>query len=148
MSDRITDKDLVMKLLNHNAWTNGTILDLDSLGAGGSRLHLIHFNTQKYLGHLMTNRELWDLISSIGNYEYSNGLQRKTPIKVFQDEYDRLANGGKLNHSFMYDLRPSGSGYGKPIKGHGFKKNILKSIESLKSSGEIVNRSYEVKKDD
>ena len=141
MTDRITDKDLVMRLLNHNAWTNGTILDVDSLGAGGSKQHLIHFNTQKYLGYLMSNRELYDLIKSIGEHEDSS-LQRKTPNRVFYDEYERLSKGGKLNHSFMYDLRPSGSGYGKPIKGRGFAKNILKSIADLKKKGQNVNRSY------
>lgn len=43
---RITEKQLMMKLLNHNAWTNGSLLDFDSLGAsGGMGEHLILFNT-------------------------------------------------------------------------------------------------------
>ena len=141
MSDRITEKDLMMKLVNHNQWTEDKILDFDSLGAGGSRLHLIVFNTQKYLGYLMTKPELWELLSSVSNFD---DTQKETPTKVFADEYERLASGGKLNSSFMYDLRPSGSGYGKPIMGKNYEKNIKLSIEYLKEKGENINRSYEV----
>ena len=90
--------------MNHNAWTNGTLLDIDSLGAGGSRYHLIIANTQTKLGNLMTNSELWDLIDSIGTYERANGLQRNEPIKVFQDEERRLDNGGKYNYHVMKDF--------------------------------------------
>jgi hypothetical protein len=90
--------------MNHNAWTNGTLLDIDSLGAGGSKHHLIIANTQTKLGNLMTNSELVDLIDSIGNYEQANGLQRNEPIKVFQDEERRLDNGGKYNYHVMQDF--------------------------------------------
>jgi hypothetical protein len=92
-----------MKLLNHNAWTNGTFLDIDSLGAGGSRYHLVIANTQKQLGHLMTNSQLWDLIDSIGNYEYANGLQRDDEIPELMEEYKRLADNekAKVDRSFM-----------------------------------------------
>lgn len=134
-----TELELMYKLLNHNAYTKGSILDLDSLGAGGSRRHLIYFNTQNYLGVLMSKTELWNLIDSIGKYDHE---YRKKPIGVFQDEYDRLSNGGKINHSFMYNLRPSGSGYGKKIQGENFEKNIEKSIQELTANSEHINRKY------
>src|SRR3972149_635635 len=89
MSDRISDRDLYSKLYNHNAYTNHP-LDFDSLGAGGSKKHLVFFNTQNQLGHLMTNRELFDLLSTIGTYEYKTGQQRKNPIKIWQNEYERI----------------------------------------------------------
>lgn len=102
--ERISDNRLYLKLMNHNAWTNGTLLDINSLGAGGSNNHLILANTQTKLGDLMPNSKLWDLIDSIGVYEYNNGLQRQEPIKEIMDEYSRLDKGGKYNHYFMRDL--------------------------------------------
>jgi len=102
--ERISDSRLYCKLLNHNAWTNGTILDINSLGAGGSRNHLILANTQTKLGDLMTNSQLWDLIQSIGTFENSNGLQRENePLKKFIDEYTRLDKGGKVETSFIQE---------------------------------------------
>ncbi len=117
-----------MRLCNHNAWTEEKILDFDSLGAGGSRRHLIIFNTQKYLGYLMSKPQLWDLLGSISNFDQT---QKKEPTKVFIDEYERLSNGGKVNSSFMYSLRPSGSGYGEPILGKNFESNIKDSLIAL-----------------
>lgn len=105
MAERITDSRLYQKLMNHNAWTNGTLLDIDSLGAGGSKHHLIFANTQTKLGNLMSNSELWDLIDSIGNYEFTNGLQQKDePNKKFMDEYERLVKGGKYDYYFISDM--------------------------------------------
>ncbi len=133
MTDRISDRDLYEELFSFNAWYNDP-LDIDSLGAGGNKNHLIFFNTQNQLGVLMTNRELFDLIRSISDYLYKTGKQRKKPIKLWHDEYERIKTnvikvdnlkykripGGKLNHSFTYDLRkklkpsiidPIGSGF-------------------------------------
>jgi len=119
----ITEKMLYMKLYNHNAWTNGTLLDIDSLGASGDMGdHLILFNTQEYLCSLSTKSELWDFLGAIGTYEYKNGLQRKTPIKIFLDEYKRIDKGGKIDASFMYDLTHARNDFGKVVKGRGFKK--------------------------
>ncbi len=117
MSDRISDRDLYTKLYNHNAYSKHP-LDIDSLGAGGGMgSHLIFFGTQTTLGNLMTNRELWDLLSSIMTYEYQTTPQRSVPVKVWHDEWDRIRDrqtvkdmtvtttkGGKLNASFTYDL--------------------------------------------
>lgn len=108
MSDRITEKQLYMKLYNHNAYTKHP-LDIDSLGAsGGMGDHLIFFNTQNQLGPLMTKSQLWDLLGAIGTYEYQTGKQRKTPIKVWDDEYSRLDKGGKRDYSFTYNLAKNG----------------------------------------
>ncbi len=102
---RITDRQVYQKLYLHNAWTN-TPLDLDSLGAGGSRHHLIFFGTQTKLGHLMTNSEIWELIDSIGTFEYETIGNRPNPIKVWFDEYKRLNDEKqKVNHSFCYQLK-------------------------------------------
>lgn len=108
----------MMKLLNHNAWTNGPLLNIDSLGAGGSKEHLILFNTQQKLGHLMSNSELWDLIDSIGNYEHASGLQRNDdPIKIFEDEHLRIDKGGKVDKTFLYNLTQKQNGFGKVVRG-------------------------------
>lgn len=105
MPERINDSRLYQKLMNHNAWTNGTLLDINNLGAGGSRRHLILANTQTKLGDLMTNSQLWDLINSIGEYEFANGLQRRDkPNDAFIKEYERLRDGGKYNYYFISDL--------------------------------------------
>ena len=117
MTDRYTDLDLMLKVLNHNTWSNNTLLDLDSLGAGGSKEHLILFNTQIKLTDLNTKSELFRAISGISEYSYHNGDQRKTPIKIFNDEYQRLVNGGKINKSFFYDLRGKFKEYLTPVKG-------------------------------
>ena len=119
--ERISDSRLYLKLMNHNAWTNGTFLDIDSLGAGGSNNHLIIANTQTKIGDLMPNSKLWDLIDSVGVYESANGLQRKEPIKEIMDEYKRLDNGGKYNHYFMRDLIEKNQKQKMtPIKGDSF----------------------------
>ena len=118
MTDRISDRDLYSKLYNHNAYSNHP-LDIDSLGAGGSKNHLVFFNTQNQLSYLMTNRELFDLLDTIGTYEYKTNQQRKTPVKVWADEYERIRDkvdyknnittGGIINNkSFTYDLKKSG----------------------------------------
>lgn len=105
MSERISDSRLYAKLMNHNAWTNGTLLDINSLGAGGSRNHLILANTQTKIGNLMTNSQLWDLIDSIGVYEIANGLQKKDePNKEIMAEYTRLDEGGKYDYYFISDM--------------------------------------------
>lgn len=105
MSDRITDQKLYMKLYNHNAWSDQP-LDIDSLGAGGSRNHLVFFNTQNYLGPLMTNSQLWDLLGAIGTYEYQTKRQRKTPVKVWLNEYERIQKKGeKIDYGFTYKLQ-------------------------------------------
>lgn len=105
MSERISDSRLYSKLMNHNAWTNGTLLDINSLGAGGSKNHLILANTQTKLGNLMTNSELWDLIDSIGTYESNNGLQKTDePNAEIMAECTRLDKGGKYNYHFISDL--------------------------------------------
>ncbi len=104
--ERISDRRLYMKLVNHNAWTNGTFLDIDSLGAGGGMgKHLIFANTQDKLSTLLSNSKLWDLIGSIGDYEYKNGLQRKQAIKEFSNEFERLSNNekAKANTRFIQD---------------------------------------------
>lgn len=120
MTDRISDRDLYSKLYSHNAYSNHP-LDIDSLGAGGSKKHLVFFNTQNQLGYLMTNRELFDLLDTIGTYEYKTNQQRKTPLKIWDDEYERIrdkvdykdgkvikTSGDKINYSFTYDLKKSG----------------------------------------
>lgn len=108
MSDRITEKMLYMKLYNHNAYSKHP-LDIDSLGAGGGMgEHLIFFGTQNKLGPLMTKSQLWDLIDAIGTYEYQTGQQKENPSQIWQEEYERIDNGGKLNRSFTYDLAKAG----------------------------------------
>ncbi len=110
MSERISDSKLYQKLMNHNAWTKGTLLDVNSLGAGGSKNHLILANIQTKIGNLMTNSQLWDLIDSIGSYEYANGLTKKelkesdTACQKIQKEYQRLSEGGKYNYHFISDM--------------------------------------------
>lgn len=119
--ERISDIRLYRKLMNHNAWTNGTILDVNSLGAGGSRNHLIIANTQIQLSSLMTNSELWDLIGSIGTYENENGLQRENePLKQFMQEHKRLDNNGKVESSFIQDLIKDLKPFRTPIHGADF----------------------------
>lgn len=129
MSSRITEKDLMMKLLNHNAWTKGSLLDIDSLGAGGGNGdHLIFFNTQEKLGPLMSPGQLWYLIDSIGTYEYNNGLQIDSPNKVFLDEYTRLGDGGKLDSTFMYNLAQKEPEFLKIVMGKDFKESVKVGI--------------------
>jgi len=108
MPERITEKMLYMKLYNHNAYTNHP-LDIDSLGAGGGMGdHLIFLGTQNKLGPLMTKSQLWDLIGGIGDYEYQTTRQRKNPIKIWDDEYKRIDQGGKIDSGFIYDLVKKG----------------------------------------
>ena len=105
MSERVTDNSLYSKLINYNANTKGTLLDINSLGAGGSRNHLIIANTQDKLGNLMTNSELWDLIDSIGSFEYANNLQIENSIPEFMEEYQRLQTPkAKADVCFIQDL--------------------------------------------
>lgn len=97
---RTTDRDLYWKLYNHNAFTKYP-LDVDGLGAGGSKKHLIFLGTQNKLGHLMTNSELWDLINSIGDFEYQTKQQLETPLIVWYNESHRLDNlKEKINYQF------------------------------------------------
>lgn len=72
----------------------------------------------------MTKSQLWDTLGAIGTYEYNNDLQRKTPIKVFLDEYYRLDHDGSVNPSFLYNLTRSQkiAEFGKVIKGKDFAK--------------------------
>jgi len=97
---RTTDRDLYWKLYNHNAFTRYP-LDIDGLGAGGSKKHLIFLGTQNKLGHLMTNSELWNLINSIGDYEYQTHQQLESSLKVWDEESHRLDNlKAKINYQF------------------------------------------------
>lgn len=99
MKDRI----LYGKLYWHNAFTNYP-LDIDSLGAGGSKKHLVFAGTQHKLGNLMTPSELWDLIDSIGNYEYMAGSQRSEAIPMWEEECKRIDHENeKINHYFIYE---------------------------------------------
>ena len=100
-----TEKQLEMSLLNHNAFTKGIILDLDSCGAGGHKEHLILFNTQSQVSYLKTKTELDELIDSISNIDDANGMRFEEPNPLFYDEYNRLKNGGKVDQTFMYDMR-------------------------------------------
>ena len=100
-----TEKQVEMSLLNHNAFTKGVLLDLDSLGAGGSKEHLILFNTQKQVSWLMSNTELDELIDSIGVVERANDMTFDEANPLFYDEYNRLQNGGKVDATFMYDMQ-------------------------------------------
>lgn len=132
MSDRISETKLYMKLYNHNAYTNHP-LDIDSLGAGGGMgEHLVFFGTQNQLGPLMTKSQLWDLLGAIGTYEYQTGRQRKTPIKVWDDEYKRIDKGGKRDYSFTYDLAKKG------LKAN-IQNPIGETIEPYKSEGVVKN---------
>lgn len=104
MSDRITEQKLYMKLYNHNAFTKYP-LDIDALGAsGGMGDHLIFLGTQNKLGPLMTKSQLWDLIGAIGDFEYQTGNQLEEPIQVWQDEYNRISEGGKIEIFFASNL--------------------------------------------
>lgn len=96
-----TESELYQVLMLHNAFTKNSILDVDSLGAGGSKMHLIIYNTQRNLTHLKTNKELIEVINSIGNFESFNGQTFDQPNTIFYDEYQRLRNGGKVNNQFM-----------------------------------------------
>ena len=100
-----TEKQLEMSLLNHNAFTKGMILDLDSCGAGGSKEHLIVFNTQQKISNLKTKTELDELIDSIGVIDDANGLRFDEANPLFYDEYNRLKNGGKVDQTFVYDMK-------------------------------------------
>ena len=99
-----TDAQVETALLNHNAFTKGMILDLNSCGAGGSKEHLILFNTQEQISYLMTKTELVELIRSIGNMDRANYIMFDEPNPLFYDEYNRVNKGGKVDARFMYDM--------------------------------------------
>lgn len=106
--NRTTEKELMMKVLNHNAWTNGGLLEINSLGAGGGMgEHLIFLDTQNQLTPLLKPGDLMTVLSAIGTYDYKIGNQRKKPISIFLKEYERLRDGGKINHSFFHNFKKS-----------------------------------------
>ena len=84
---RISEKQLLAKILNHNAW-HKVKLDTDALGAsGGMGEHLIIRGTQTKLTVLMTKSELWDAINIIQNYESASNHSLKTPDKEWMKRY-------------------------------------------------------------
>ena len=84
---RISEKQLLAKILNHNAW-HVVKLDTDALGAsGGMGEHLIIRGTQTKLTVLMTKNELWDAINIIQNYENASNHTLKTPDEKWMGRY-------------------------------------------------------------
>ncbi len=58
----------------------------------------------------MTNSELWDLLNSIGDFEYNTGKQRKKEIGIWSSEDHRLDEPRqKINH---YAMREQTKGWG------------------------------------
>lgn len=96
-----TESQLQQFLLNHNAFTKNCIIDTDNLGAGGSKEKLVVFNTQKNFTELKTKAELIEVIKLLGDFERFNNQYFEEPNPIFYDEFQRLKNGGTVNHQFM-----------------------------------------------
>lgn len=87
---RITEKTLLLKVLNFNAW-HKTKLDTNALGAsGGMGEHLIIRDTQTHLTDLMSKNELWDAINTIQNYTRYTNEMLKEPDPIWMKRYKVL----------------------------------------------------------